>query len=146
MRPWLTVSPLICEDLARQHPIADVMRAVGPNLVIALLMDGPQLPSRWPARYATVLADDPGSSVLTFSSLGMVLLSKPPNSHQKCRTVALWKDAKSGAPVPIELPEGASGILLTLSVQYMEEWTADGRSDDKTTGYPILAGIHPVYV
>jgi hypothetical protein len=48
------------------------MNAIGPNLVIALLMDGPQLENRWPARYATVLAEDPGSAVLTVTSLGMV--------------------------------------------------------------------------
>ena len=58
----MTWSVLICEDLARQDPAADLIRAVGPNLVIALLMDGPQLNGRWPARYASVLAEDPGSS------------------------------------------------------------------------------------
>lgn len=30
-------------------------------------MDGPQLGSRWPGRYAGVLADEPGCSVLTFT-------------------------------------------------------------------------------
>jgi len=49
---------LICEDLARLDPVNDLVRAVGPNLVMSLLMDGPQLTTRWPARYATVLADD----------------------------------------------------------------------------------------
>jgi hypothetical protein len=62
--PWLVMSVLICEDLARPDPVGDMVRAVGPNLVIALLMDGPQLKERWGARYATTLADDPGSSVL----------------------------------------------------------------------------------
>jgi hypothetical protein len=37
------LSPLICEDLARQDPVAPVVRALGPNLIIALLLDGPQL-------------------------------------------------------------------------------------------------------
>ncbi len=77
VRPWLTMSVLICEDLARQEPVAELVRAVGPNLVVALLMDGPQLNGRWPARYATVLADDPGSSVLTLTSIGMARLSRP---------------------------------------------------------------------
>ena len=45
----IVVSTLICEDLAQADPIGDVIRAVGPNLVIALLADGPQLASRWPA-------------------------------------------------------------------------------------------------
>ena len=61
--PWLSFCVLICEDLARQEPVSSLVRAVGPSLVIALLMDGPQLQSRWPSRYASVLADDPGSSV-----------------------------------------------------------------------------------
>jgi hypothetical protein len=55
----LTLSVLICEDLARPDPVADVVRVVGPNLVIALLMDGPQLKERWPTRHAIALADDP---------------------------------------------------------------------------------------
>ena len=73
----ITWSVLICEDLARQEPAADLIRAVGPNLLIALLMDGPQMSSRWPARYAAVLAEDPGTSVLTLTSLGMAERSRP---------------------------------------------------------------------
>ena len=94
--PWLCMVPLICEDLARPDPVADVIRAVGPNLVIALLMDGPQLSARWPGRYASVLADDPGSSILTVTSLGMALRSVPPGMSPR-RTIALWKDAAAGA-------------------------------------------------
>jgi hypothetical protein len=47
----ITWSVLVCEDLARKDPAADLIRAVGPNLLIALLMDGPQLKSRWPGRW-----------------------------------------------------------------------------------------------
>lgn len=36
--------------------------------------------------------------------------------------------------------------ILTLSAENHEEFTADGRSDGGTTGYPILAGIHPVFL
>ena len=43
------------------------MHAIGPNLVFTLLMNGPQLKTRWPARYAKILADDPGSSVLSIT-------------------------------------------------------------------------------
>lgn len=43
--------PLICEDLARQEPVIDLVRAIGPNLVIALLLDGAQAHARWPGRY-----------------------------------------------------------------------------------------------
>jgi hypothetical protein len=65
------ISVLVCEDLARPDPVGDLIRAVAPNLVIALLMDGPQLKTRWPARYAASLASDPGSSVLSVTSIGM---------------------------------------------------------------------------
>jgi hypothetical protein len=145
MNPWLTVSVLICEDLARQDPVGEIIRAVGPNLVVALLMDGPQLASRWSARYATVLADDPGCSVLTLTSLGMALLSRPPGKAPS-RVVGLWKDALQADPVELVLPEGADALVLTLSAEFREEWTADGRSDGETTGYPVLAGVHPVAV
>ncbi len=139
---WLTICPLICEDLARQDPIGELVRAVGPNLVIALLMDGPQLPSRWPARYATVLADDPGSSVLTLTSVGMAELSRPPNVQRNSRAVALWKDAKSGEAVSIELPPKMEGVILSLSRKLVKEYAADGRDDGTATGYPTLSGIH----
>jgi hypothetical protein len=65
----LVVSVLICEDLARPDPVGNLLRSVGPNLVIALLMDGPQIVKRWPGRYAASLADDPGSSVLSVTSM-----------------------------------------------------------------------------
>jgi hypothetical protein len=144
INPWLTVAALICEDLARQDPIADMMRAVGPNLVVCLLMDGPQLKARWSARYATVLADDPGCSVLTLTSLGMSSLCRPFSTPAPLRNVALWKDPKTGGPHEIVLPNDAAAILLTLSAEFDEEWTADGRSDGGATGYPSLTGIHPV--
>jgi hypothetical protein len=78
-RPGASVCTLICEDLARSEPVQPILRAIGPNLVVALLMDGPQLEKRWPGKYATVLAEDPGSAVLTVSSLGMVQRSS--SSH-----------------------------------------------------------------
>lgn len=39
-------------------PVAGLLRSVSPNLIVALLMDGPQPKKRWPNRYASVLADD----------------------------------------------------------------------------------------
>jgi hypothetical protein len=144
MRPWLTMAALICEDLARPDPAADLVRAVGPNLVIALLMDGPQLAQRWSGRYAAGLADDPGSSVLSVTSRGMSKLSRPRAGAPRSNVVALWKDAQSGVPVEIELPSDASALVINITVNYREEWTADGRSDSGTTGYPILSGLHPV--
>jgi hypothetical protein len=143
LQPWLTLCTLVCEDLARPDPIANVVRAVGPNLVIALLMDGPQLASRWPARYGTVLADDPGSSVLTLSALGMVKLSRPPGKKPS-NIVALWKDAQSGDPIEIELQDPHQGVLLCLTRGWRNEFTADGRSDDGSTSYLMLSGAHPI--
>jgi len=42
---------LICEDLARVDPCQSVIRSIGPNLVFALLMDGPQTNRRWEIRH-----------------------------------------------------------------------------------------------
>lgn len=141
---WMTLTALVCEDLSRPDPVAELIRAVGPNLVIALLQDGPQLNSRWPARYATVLADDPGSSVLTLTSLGMTELSRPPGklvSH----VVALWKEASEDA-IEIEMPPGADALVLCLSKDREKQWTADGRHDSGETGRVRLAGIHPIFL
>ena len=140
----LSLCCLVCEDLARQDPVAELVRSVGPNLVVALLMDAPQLGVRWPARYATVLADDPGSSVLTVTSAGMVDLTRPPRSARASRSVGLWKDARSDF-VELELPQGASGLVLSLCTEIVEEWTADGRTDKGVTGYPRLGGVHAVW-
>jgi len=48
---------LVCEDLARPDPVANIVRAVGPNLVIALLMDGPQ--TKVTFRQACMTPDSP---------------------------------------------------------------------------------------
>ncbi len=142
--PWLTMSAVICEDLARPDPVGDLIRSVGPNLVIALLMDGPQIKERWSARYASTLAEDPGCSVLSLTSIGMSALSRPSTGVNRSRVVGLWKDAESSAPVEIELPIGHSAVVLSLSVRWKTEWTADGRCDGGATGYPLLSGIHPI--
>jgi hypothetical protein len=141
---WLTFSVLICEDLARQDPIADVLRSVGPNLVIALLMDGPQLAARWSARYASVLADDPGTSVLTLTSLGMSVRSRQAGTGKSgSRVVALWKDKLYGTQ-EIELVEGSSGCVLSLARERREEFTADGRSDGRSTEVPVFSGVFQI--
>ncbi len=130
---WLNFCVLICEDLARPEPVSQVVRSVGPNLLISILMDGPQLPQRWGARYATVFADDPGCSVLTITSLGMARLSRPPGTEES-RAISLWKD-QGGQATPIELPVNHNGVALSLAADWVEEHTADGRSDGGTTAY-----------
>jgi hypothetical protein len=139
---WLTMCHLICEDLARHDPVTHLVRSVGPNLVIALLLDGPQLGKRWPGRYASVLADDPGSSVLTVTSLGMAIRSRP-NDMPEARVIALWKDSKSG-PREISLENGKEAAVLTLCANYRTEWTADGRSDGKTASELVLSGVETI--
>lgn len=117
---------LICEDLARSDPCHGVLRDVGPNLVFVMLMDGPQLKDRWSARYSTTLADDPGSSVLTYTSLGLIERSNNSGHFQKSRVIALWKD-DSGTAKEISCPEGAHGVVLSLSGYPVSEMTLDGR-------------------
>ncbi len=146
LRPWLVTSVLICEDLARNDPVGELLRSVGPHLVIALLMDGPQLSNRWPSRYASTLADDPGSSVLTVSSLGMVGLSRLDTKSKPSRTVAMWKDAYSGESRELDIADGASALALTISVEHKEEVTADGRSDGGTAAFPVLTGFHSIHL
>ena len=141
--PDLTACVLICEDLARPDPAADVVRAVAPQLVISLLLDGPQLVSRWPARHATVLADDPGSSVLTLTSLGMALRSNPPGTSPS-RAIGLWKDPLSGAASELQLPPGHSGLILILGREHRPGWTADGRVDPGDSPILVLRGAVPV--
>jgi hypothetical protein len=138
-RHGASLAVLVCEDLARIDPVQTVIRAVGPNLVIALLMDGPQLERRWPGRYATVLADDPGSAVLTLTSLGLIRRSNMPSEKGE-RKIALWKDAL-GSARELELPEGCHSLLLTISLSKEENVTGDGRSDHKTTTTLSLTSV-----
>lgn len=128
-RPSATLSVLICEDLARYDPVLTVMNAIGPNLVIALLMDGPQLEQRWCGRYATALADDPGSSALTITSLGMLTRSRMPGEPVP-REVALWKEP-DGQARPLRLGQGEHALVLTLTPRPVEQTTLDGRSDTR---------------
>lgn len=142
IRSWLTTCVLICEDLARIDPVGQCVRAVGPDLVIALLLDGPQLRNRWPAYHATVLADDPGSSVLTLTSLGMTALSQP---HDRIgaapnRKIAMWRDPLAGV-VEIELPKDKNACILTLVRNVDCELTADGRSNWHEQGAPTFGGV-----
>ena len=134
LKKWLALSFLICEDLARQEPASRLVRAVGPNLLIALLLDGQQFNGRWPGRYAGVFAEDPGTSVLTLTSLGMVMLGKssddpvPAAECQVCN-IALWRD-RFGDAVEIAMKPDDHGILLSLSQKSSREFSADGRVAD----------------
>ena len=129
----ITIVSLVCEDLAENDQVAEVIRAVGPTGVISVLLDGPQLTSRWAARYASVLADDPGSAVLTLTSFGMVQRSRP-GSHDASTIVALWKDPERGfREIPLE--SGAQAVLLTACSSRATRRTGDGR-------WPVDTGTH----
>jgi hypothetical protein len=121
----LTSVALVCEDLAQNDDLAQLIRSVGPTVLVTVLLDGPQLTSRWAARYASVLADDPGSAVLTLSSYGMVERSRP-RGRESSRVIALWKDPTKGVhEIPLE--PGAHGVVLTLCMDRATRRSADGR-------------------
>jgi hypothetical protein len=133
---------LVCEDLAQIDDVAEVIRSVGPTVVVTPLLDGPQLTSRWAARYASVLADDPGSAVLTLTSFGMVQRCRP-HGRDSSPVVALWKDPVRGIrEIPLEA--GAQGVLLTVCGDRTSRRTADGRWPiDNVTRYFDVA-VHQV--
>jgi hypothetical protein len=137
----LTICPLVCEDLARPDPVTDVIRSIAPTLVVALLLDGPQLATRWPARYASVLADDPGCSVLTLTALGMALRSQPPGLDAS-RCIALWKDPHRGLQ-QIALAGGARAVALTAHALPVQVPSADGRTG-KPVAELVLSGIEQI--
>lgn len=142
LRGGATVTTLICEDLARNDPCQELVRGVGPNLLIALLMDGPQLKDRWPARYATVLAEDPGSSVLSVTSKGLIARSNATKRFPASDKIALWRD-DSGRTEELSLPDGAHGLCLTLQPGPVNERSLDGRVNSSAQSWR-LTGIVPV--
>lgn len=125
----IQITPLICEDLARQDPVAPAVRALGPTLIVALLLDGPQLKNRWPGRYASFLSEDPGSSVLTVTPLGMTLRSDGTGLNPS-RVVSFWSEP--GSHRELSLDEGKHSIILTLEKREILQWTADGRQGKRT--------------
>ena len=137
------VTALICEDLARIDPVQTAIRSIGPNLVVALLMDGPQIESRWSGRYATVLADDPGSAVLTLTSLGLINRSAEPGKPSSGQ-IGLWKDAGGEKATELIIPQGHHGLLLNLSYKRDITYTMDGRPDVTKTVSLSRSGYHPI--
>ena len=130
----ITFVSLVCEDLAQIDDVAEVIRSVGPTFVYTPLLDGPQLSSRWAARYASVLADDPGSAVLTLTSYGMVQRSRP-HGRDSSPVVALCKSPARGfREIPLE--SGAEGVLLTVCGDCATRHSIDGRRPiDNMTEY-----------
>lgn len=133
VRRGSSFTTMICEDLARSDPAHGYLRALGPNLVFVLLMDGPQIPTRWPARYATTIADDPGSSVLTLTSYGLVERSNF-NRSNPSHSIGLWRD-DTGSTIELHCPQGNHGVLLTLSGKQADEITLDARPNDDSRAW-----------
>jgi hypothetical protein len=129
LRDAMSMTVMICEDLARNDPAMALVRAVGPNLVIALLMDGPQLNGRWPGKYATVLGEDPGSGVLSVTCAALMDRSNENWSGIKRRVIALWR-SEGTAGKEIELPEGCHAVVLEINSRKVEQHTLDNRTDD----------------
>jgi len=72
-----------------------------------------------------VLADDPGSAVLTLTSYGMAHRSRP-NGSDPSPVIALWKDPVHGTrEIPLE--PGAQGVLLTANGDLTVRRSGDGR-------------------
>jgi hypothetical protein len=120
-----TLAALVCEDLAQIDEVVNVLRSIGPMVVVTPLLDGPQLSSRWAARYASVLADDPGSTVLTLTSYGMAERSRP-HGHDTSAVIALWKDPGRGIR-EIPLHSDAQGVLISASADRATRRSSDGR-------------------
>jgi hypothetical protein len=138
----VTIVSLVCEDLAQNDDVAAVIRAVGPTIVSTALLDGPQLASRWAARYASVLADDPGSAVLTLTSFGMAQRSQPAG-RDPSPVVALLKDADRGTR-ELSLKPGSHGVLLTLSGERATRRSADGRQPVTTGTHYSAVAVHQI--
>jgi len=138
----LTLAALVCEDLAQNDDVAELIRSVGPTCVLTLLLDGPQLDSRWAARYASVLADDPGSAVMTLTSYGMVQRSRP-RGLEASSVIALWKDPSTGVhEIPLEA--GAHAVLLTICMDRATRRSADGRIPVDNGTHAFDVAVHQV--
>jgi hypothetical protein len=134
VRPGASLAVLICEDLARVDPVLPAINAIGPNLLIALLMDSAQLDFRWPARYASVLAEDPGCAVLTFTSAGPISRSRPMAANDDGRrAVALWKEPGGGPARSLYMERDSQAVVLSLVTRDDTQYTLDGRSDRGAT-------------
>lgn len=134
---------LICEDLARNDPAQQLIRSVGPSLVFAILMDGPQLPTRWPGSFAASLSVDPGSSVLTLTNIGLLKDRGNGGKYPSSRKIALWADAEN-PPRSISMGPNANAVLLTISPLTANTHSLDGRTGLNGSHKWILTGVKDV--
>ena len=135
---------MICEDLARIDPCHEVLRSVGPNLIFSLLMDGPQIESRWSARYAKTLSEDPGCTVVTLTSYGLLHRTNQSGRFPLNDVIAFFSSPFENVEVSLPYKSGARAVLLNLvSERMQDQCTMDGRKKERR-GWR-LAGIQPIY-
>ena len=135
------MSVLICEDLARPDPVGDVIQL---SVRISSLLFSATAPRSQVAGRDATRASRGRSRILgSDSHKSRHVKAFPPGRPSKDRSgvVALWRDAKTGT-TEISLPDKYDAIVLNITVEYHEEWTADGRGDGKNSGYPVLSGYH----
>lgn len=144
MRSASVFTVMICEDLARADPAHEPLRAVGPNLVFVLLMDGPQCEWRWSARYSTGLAEDPGSSVLTLTSRALVdRWNAGKKAKDRSWSVAVWKEENKRAR-EIACPVDHEAVLMRLRGMQQMERTLDGRQNEQTYAWQCISDPVPI--
>src|SRR5262249_36458718 len=138
----VTLVSLVCGDRPRLDEVADLLRAIGPTLVVTTLLDGPQLASRWTARYASVLADDPGSAVVALTSFGFVRRSLPAG-RPPSRVVSLWEDPGRGLrEIPLDVD--AHAVLIQIQVGRTTRHSADGRPPAANTANVSAEGVRQI--
>ena len=111
-------------------------------------MDAPQASTRWPARYATVLAEDPGCAVLTLTSRGLMTRQHRTGvfrSDGLDRYVAMWRDDAASPTKPLHCPSDAQAILLSIVKRDATDISLDGRID-KSAGSWRYFGHVPIRI
>lgn len=145
IRESSVMSSLICEDLARADPCHEVLKSVGPNFVVSLLMDGTQIESRWPARYAKSLSEDIATSVLTITSYALVNRVNQSGKFKESNVIGYFASPFGSEEISLPYSSGARGVLLCLSSEKMgDQCTVDGRQ--KRHRVWKLASNRPVYI
>jgi len=89
-----------------------------------------------------VLADDPGSAVLTLTSFGMTERSRP-HGRDASRVIALWKDPDRGLR-EIHLEPSAQGVLLSLCLDRTKRRSADGRTPVANATEGFLGSVYQI--
>ena len=116
---------IICEDLARIEPSHDCIRSIGPDIIFALLMDGPQISNRWSARCAKAFTEDPGSRVLTITSKGLLNRVNDKEIYPRNESIGLFSSRRSHRE--IICPFNGVGVILSLSISNDKGSTICGR-------------------